>query len=118
MNLIANNNIYPELIGGEVWFGKITDSLGEWYLKPRDRYRYISQWEAFIKEALPRADHVQPGEHTFSTILYNDGSETEEFIDPVKLSAEVLWKDIQNYGLKAGHTGRSDRLHRPVATLV
>jgi hypothetical protein len=27
MNILADNNIYKELIGGEVWFGKITDTL-------------------------------------------------------------------------------------------
>lgn len=27
MNIIADNNIYPELIGGEAWFGKIADTL-------------------------------------------------------------------------------------------
>lgn len=27
MNIIANNNIYPEFIGGEAWFGKMCDTL-------------------------------------------------------------------------------------------
>jgi len=56
MNLIADKDIYPELIGGQAWFGKICDSLGEWYVKPSKRYELIEQWEYFIKEALPRGD--------------------------------------------------------------
>lgn len=38
MNIIADKNITPEIIGGELWFGKVTDTLGEWYVKPQLRY--------------------------------------------------------------------------------
>ncbi len=41
MNLIADKDIYPELIGGQAWFGKVTDSLAQWYLTPQTRYKYI-----------------------------------------------------------------------------
>ena len=41
MNIIADNGVYPELIGGEAWFGKIADTLGEWYVKPDTRYQMI-----------------------------------------------------------------------------
>ena len=41
MDIIADKNIYPELIGGEVWWGKICDSIGEWYVKPETRYDLI-----------------------------------------------------------------------------
>jgi lipid A disaccharide synthetase len=34
MNLIADKDIFPELLGGQAWFGKITDTLASWYLKP------------------------------------------------------------------------------------
>lgn len=34
MNIIADRNVYPEIIGGEAWFGKIADTLAEWYVKP------------------------------------------------------------------------------------
>jgi len=55
MNLIADKDIYPELIGGQAWYGKICDSLGEWYVKPGTRYELIEQWEYFIKDSLPKA---------------------------------------------------------------
>ena len=38
MNIIADNMVYPELIGGQVWHGKIADTLGEWYVDPDTRY--------------------------------------------------------------------------------
>jgi hypothetical protein len=52
MNIIADCNVYPELIGGEAWYGKIADSLAEWYVKPEARYDLIRKWEYFIKDAL------------------------------------------------------------------
>lgn len=52
MNVIADNNIYPELIGGEAWFGKICDTLGEWFIKPESRYDLIRKWEYFLKDAM------------------------------------------------------------------
>lgn len=52
LNIIADNNIYPELIGGEAWYGKITDTLAEWYVKPEIRYDFIRKWEYFLKDAL------------------------------------------------------------------
>jgi len=52
MNIIADNNIYPELIGGEAWFGKIADTLAEWYVKTDTRYDMARKWEYFIKDSL------------------------------------------------------------------
>lgn len=52
MNIIADNNIYPELIGGEAWFGKIADTIAEWYVKPEIRYDMIRKWEYFLKDAM------------------------------------------------------------------
>lgn len=52
MNIIADKNIYPELIGGEAWYGKICDTLAEWYVKPEVRYDMVRSWEYFIKDAL------------------------------------------------------------------
>ena len=41
MNIIADNMVYPEMIGGEVWHGKIADTLGQWYVDPDTRYLMI-----------------------------------------------------------------------------
>jgi hypothetical protein len=52
MSIIADCDIYPEYIGGEAWYGKITDTMAEWYLKPEIKYDMIRKWEYFIKESL------------------------------------------------------------------
>jgi lipid A disaccharide synthetase len=52
MNIIADNNVYPELIGGNAWFGKIADTLGQWYVDPDTRYTLIRKFDGFIGEAM------------------------------------------------------------------
>jgi len=44
--------VYHELIGGEVWFGKIADTLGEWYVKPDIRFSMISKFDGYLQEAM------------------------------------------------------------------
>jgi hypothetical protein len=41
MNIIADNSINKELIGGEVWWGKICETLAENYIRPSARYEMI-----------------------------------------------------------------------------
>lgn len=48
MNIIADNTVYPELIGGEVWFGKIADTLAQWYVKPDVRFDMIRKYDGFL----------------------------------------------------------------------
>ena len=48
MNIIADRNVYPELIGGEAWHGKIADTLAEWYVKPDTRYQMIRNFDSFV----------------------------------------------------------------------
>ncbi len=61
MNLTANKDIYPELIGGQAWFGKICDTLGEWYVKPAVRWDMVAAWEGFVKDSIPKLSGEQPG---------------------------------------------------------
>ena len=56
MNIIADNTVQPELIGGEVWFGKIADTLGEWYIKPDTRYQIVNKFDGFLQEAMSFRD--------------------------------------------------------------
>ena len=98
MNLIADKDIYPELIGGEAWFGKICDTLGNWYLTPNKRYDFISQWEYFVKESLPRSDGSQPNSRHFGEIQYSDGLQYEEFADPITTATQKVWESIQGHG--------------------
>jgi len=34
MNIIADNSINPELIGGQAWYGKFSEQLAENYISP------------------------------------------------------------------------------------
>ena len=52
MVITADNNIYKEIIGGELWKGKICDTLAEWYLRPDQRYDLVKKWEYFLKDAM------------------------------------------------------------------
>ena len=48
MNIIADNALNQELIGGEAWFGKICDQLAENYVRPGDRYNIIKKCDGFV----------------------------------------------------------------------
>lgn len=41
INIIADNSINKELIGGEAWWGKICETLAENYVRPEARYEMI-----------------------------------------------------------------------------
>lgn len=83
MNVIADCDIYPELVGGEAWFGKIAETLGEWYLKPGKRWDMVRQWEFFLKDSLSRRapDMLTQGEEA---LVLADGHKYEAFNDPMQ----------------------------------
>lgn len=81
MNIIADNNLYPEVIGGEVWFGKVCDTLAEWYLKPEIRYDLIRKWEFFIKDSMSY-QRINREEVKTRNIVLADGYTYDEFKDP------------------------------------
>lgn len=101
MNIIADNNLYPEVVGGEVWFGKICDTLAEWYLKPEIRYDLIRKWEYFLKDAMSYR-RINRQEVKSRNIILADGLTYDEFKDPFKQVARHLWRDIENYELRSG----------------
>ena len=101
MNVIADANLYPELIGGEVWHGKICDSLAEWFVKPEFRYDLIRKWEYFLKDAMSYQELDRRQVQTRDLILA-DGQTYDEFKDPFRQIAHHLWHDIQNYELRSG----------------
>ena len=100
MNLIADCNIYPELIGGEAWFGKICDTLAQWYVKPEIRYDLIRKWEGFLKESMSYKE-LDRKEVRSKYLTLHDGQTYDEFKDPYRQVAHKLWEDIQNYDLKS-----------------
>jgi len=52
MNLLADQPINPELIGGQCWWGKICDTLAEAYIKPEERFRTIQKANGFVQEGM------------------------------------------------------------------
>lgn len=113
MNIIADNNIHPELIGGEAWFGKICDSLAEWFIKPEIRYDYIRKWEYFLKDAMSYQP-LDRNQVTTRDLILNDGQAYDEYKDPMTQVAQKLWNDIQNYELR----GDPVRDFTPLETVI
>lgn len=44
MNLIMDRDGNQELIGGQAWFGKFTDTLGENYVNPSARQQHMKMF--------------------------------------------------------------------------
>lgn len=70
--------MYPEMIGGEVWFGKIADTLAEWYVKPDTRYQMVSKYDGFLQEAMSYKPIDRSKVHTRDLIL-SDGQAYSEY---------------------------------------
>lgn len=52
MNIITDNAVNPELIGGEAWWGKICDTLAENYINPKARQHSIGRLRGFVEEGM------------------------------------------------------------------
>ena len=98
MNIIADNGVYPELIGGEVWFGKVADTLGEWYVKPDTRFKMISKFDGFLQEAMSYKP-IDRSEVTTRDLILADGQAYSQYMDPHYVAATHMWNDIQKYEL-------------------
>lgn len=90
MDIIADRNVYPELIGGEVWHGKIATMLAEWYVKPDIRYQMIRNFDSFVQEAMPYKPIDRSVVRTRDIIL-NDGNAYNVYMDPFKVTATKMW---------------------------
>jgi lipid A disaccharide synthetase len=96
MNIVANNNISPELIGGQAWFGKIADSLAEIYINPNSRYERIEKWDAHLHEAMSYKA-IDRSEVSTRDLILADGHAYNEYKDPFHVAATAMWSDIQSY---------------------
>ena len=56
MNIHANRKVFPEYIGGEAWYGKITDTMAEWYLAPDTRYDMIKEFDGIVQDMMCHED--------------------------------------------------------------
>jgi len=48
MNIVADNHVNVELIGGEAWWGKICDTLAENYIDTNARIHMIQKLNGFV----------------------------------------------------------------------
>jgi len=103
MNIIADNNVYPELIGGEAWYGKIADTMAEWYIKPDMRYTMIRKFDGFLQEAMSYKN-INRSQVRTRDIVLADGHAYDQYQDPMMLAARNMWKDIDAYEINAGHS--------------
>lgn len=120
MVTIADKDIYPELIGGQAWFGKICDTLGEWYVHPGTRFDMIRSWEYFVKDAVHKVDFsIEDTVFGENQVVVHDGKEYSQYADTFHLMATKVWADIQKYetqvGLKFKPSARI--LHKPAPNL-
>ena len=100
LNTLADKNVYPELIGGEAWFGKIADTLAQWHLNPHTRYDFIRKWEYFLKDAMSYKSLDRSVVKTRDLIIA--GEAYDEFKDPFTQIARHLLADANSYELKGG----------------
>ena len=104
MNIIADRDVYPELIGGEAWMGKIADTLATWYLNPDIRYQMIRQFDSYIAEGMSYKPIDRTKVQTRDIIL-DDGRAYDVYVDPWTVATNKIWEDMKAYEL------RGDRVH-------
>lgn len=102
MNVNANNMLWPEVIGGEVWEGRIAEMIAEWYVKPDTRYEFIRKWEYLLKDSLCYKNLDRSVVRSRDLVLA-DGQSYDVFQDPFKVVADKLWTDIKEHKLATGN---------------
>lgn len=95
MNLIADNDVNKELIGGECWYGKICDTLAENYVNPRARQQQIQRLKGFVQEGMSFKPLDRTQVRTRDLLI--DGQPYTQHYDPFVLAAQHMWSDIQGY---------------------
>ena len=102
MNILADNSVNPELIGGQVWWGKITETLAESYVRTDTRYEHIQRLDGFVQEGMSfkplDRDIVRTKE------LLVDGQAMDQHYDPFMLAARHMWRDISAYDSGLGQS--------------
>lgn len=92
MNLVADNTVNAELIGGEAWWGKMTDILAENYVNPKARQESIQRLRGFVQEGMSLKPLDRSEVRTRDLMV--DGQAYDQFYDPFSLAARHMWSDI------------------------
>mmetsp|Transcript_18181 Transcript_18181/g.31101 ORF Transcript_18181/g.31101 Transcript_18181/m.31101 type:complete len:134 (-) Transcript_18181:82-483(-) len=93
MNIVADNSVNDELIGGQAWFGKICDTLAQNYLQPRLRFQTIKKLDGFIQEAIPHMP-LDRSVVTGRDLILDDGLSYTQHYDPMLLTAKKIIADL------------------------
>ena len=101
MNIIADNSINKELIGGEAWWGKMCEQLAENYIRPDARYEMIQKCEGWVQDGMSFKPLDRSVVRTRDLML-DDGQAYDQYYDPMLLTAKNMWKDIKEYKVNAG----------------
>ena len=95
MNIVADNSVNKELIGGEFWWGKICDTLAENYIDPRVRYQTIQKLNGFVQDGMSLKPLDRQEVRTKDLMI--DGQAFDQYYDPFTLATKKMWNDIQAY---------------------
>ena len=101
MNIIADNSLNYEMIGAEVWFGKVCDTLAENYVRGGSRYETIKKCDGFVQDAMSFKPLDRAEVRTRDLILA-DGLSYDQYYDPMLLTANNIMKDLENYEFNLG----------------
>ena len=95
MNIIADNHVNVELIGGEAWWGKICDTIAENYINPRARNQMMMKLDGFVVEGMSYKPLDRSQVRTRDLMV--DGQAYDQFYDPMTLSARRMWAAIESH---------------------
>jgi len=98
MNIVADNHCNLEIIGGQVWWGKICDTLAENYLNTDARYNMIQKLDGFVQDSMSFKPLDRSVVRT-KDLMLDDGQAYDQYYDPFVLAATNMMKDIDAYNL-------------------
>ena len=100
MNIVADNQINKELIGGEAWWGKICDTLANDYVRPESRSLNIQKTRGFIQDAMSYKPIDRSEVRTKDLLI--DGQAYDQYYDPFQLTARNMLAHIDAYQVYRG----------------
>lgn len=95
MNIICDRDVNPELIGGEAWWGKMANIIGENYVNGQARQQSIQRLRGFVQEGMSLKALDRRVVRTRDLLI--EGQAYDQFYEPFSLAARQMWADIQDY---------------------
>ena len=83
LNIIADGDLFPEIIEGQAHSAKLVDLLNAWHSSPAQRFWPLQGYENILHKLLPvKTREMGMGTH-------------HEYYSPDRLAAQTLWEFIQ-----------------------